>query len=116
MVASIDSPKQLAGFALMCIGNQAAIFSCTCSSYFSTDKFTESEEDRKRAMTAGLMGLILCLGFAIGVFLLFKAPKAATIAAVFGFFLFYLYYDVITDKKIWKSVWSMSEKVLGESK
>ena len=109
MAASIESPKQLAGFALMALGNEAAIFSCTCSSYFSTDKFTESEEDRKRAMTAGIYGLLLCLAFSLGVLLLFKAPRAATISAIFGVTLFALYWDIVSGKKIvWNKIDSIS--------
>ena len=98
--------QDLVGLVLMGFGNIAAIYSATCSSYFSTYKFSTKDgdpEDRKIALVAGVYGLILSGAMIFGVYLVYHTPKVLVLLMAISVLLFGLYYDVITNKiGLWK--------------
>ena len=97
----VSSNKELVGLVLMGFGNIAAIYSATCSSYFSTYKFSRKDgdpEDRKIAMIAGVYGFILTTLMIIGVYIVYDTPMAFILLMAINIMLFGLYYDVITAK------------------
>lgn len=99
MVAT--NKKELVGLVLMGFGNIAAIYSATCSSYFSTYKFSRKDgdpEDRKIAIVAGIYGFVLTTAMIIGVYMVYNTPMVFTLLMAINLLLFGLYYDVITAK------------------
>lgn len=99
MVAT--SKRELVGLMLMGFGNIAAIYSATCSSYFSTYKFSRKDgdpEDRKIAIVAGIYGFILTTAMIAGVYFVYETPMVFILLMAINLLLFGLYYDVITAK------------------
>lgn len=91
--------KELIGLVLMGFGNISAIYSATCSSYFSTYKFSRKDgdpEDRKIAIIAGVYGFALTTAMILGVYMVYKKPKVFALLMAINLLLFGLYYDVIT--------------------
>ena len=108
------SKKELIGLVMMGLGNIAAIYSATCSSYFSTDKFAENPEDKIRAINAGIYGLILSILMIGGVFLVYRTPTVAMLLFVIAAMMYILYYDVVTDKLgLWNALMGVSTKIAG---
>ena len=93
--------RELVGLVLMGFGNIAAIYSATCSSYFSTYKFSRKdgdEEDRKIAIVAGIYGFLLTTAMIIGVYMVYDTPMVLMLLMGINLLLFGIYYDVITGK------------------
>jgi len=93
--------SDLVGLVLMGFGNIAAIYSATCSSYFSTYKFSRKDgdsEDRKIAIIAGIYGFVLTTAMIFGIYLIYNTPMVLILLMGINLLLFGLYYDVITGK------------------
>lgn len=98
---SSSETKELIGLVLMGFGNISAIYSATCSSYFSTYKFSRKDgdpEDEKIAIIAGIYGFALTTAMILGVYIVYKKPKVFALLMGINLLLFGLYYDVITGK------------------
>jgi len=99
MVAT--SKRELVGLVLMGFGNIAAIYSATCSSYFSTYKFSRKDgdpDDVKIAIVAGIYGFVLTTAMILGVYMVYETPMVFILLMTINLLLFGLYYDVITAK------------------
>jgi len=97
----VTNKKELVGLVLMGFGNIAAIYSATCSSYFSTYKFSRKDgdpDDTKIAIVAGIYGFILTTAMVIGVYMVYETPMVFVLLMGINLLLFGLYYDVITAK------------------
>ena len=96
-----SSNSELVGLVLMGFGNISAIYSATCSSYFSTYKFSRKDgdpEDIAIAINAGIYGFILTTAMIIGIWLVYRKTMAVLLLMAINILLFGLYYDVITSK------------------
>lgn len=112
---------QDAGLILMGVGNITAIYSATCSSFFSTDKFSrEDEEDVDRAIAAGALGLILACMMIYGAHRIYQDTQVTLVLFLFALMIFILYYDVVTDKfGIWTAMKKFSrelKKMIGDGR
>ena len=95
------SNSELVGLVLMGFGNISAIYSATCSSYFSTYKFSRKDgdpEDIVIAINAGIYGFILTTAMIVGIWLIYRKTMAVLLLIAINLLLFGLYYDVITAK------------------
>jgi len=114
MVAT--SKKELVGLVLMGFGNIAAIYSATCSSYFSTYKFSRKDgdpDDVKIAIVAGIYGFILTTAMIAGVYFVYETPMVFILLMAINLLLFGLYYDVITAKiGLWD--WMLEQFGIGQ--
>lgn len=114
MVAT--SKRELVGLVLMGFGNIAAIYSATCSSYFSTYKFSRKDgdpEDRKIAIVAGIYGFVLTTAMILGVYMVYETPMVFILLMTINLLLFGLYYDVITAKiGLWD--WMLEQFGIGQ--
>lgn len=114
MVAT--SKRELVGLVLMGFGNIAAIYSATCSSYFSTYKFSRKDgdpEDRKIAIVAGIYGFVLTTAMILGVYMVYETTMVFILLMAINLLLFGLYYDVITAKiGLWD--WMLEQFGIGQ--
>jgi len=95
------SKRELVIPVLLVFSNIAAIYSATCSSYFSTYKFSRKDgdpENIKTAIAAGVYAFVLTTAMIAGVYLVYQTPMVVALLMTINVLLFGLYYDFITAK------------------